>query len=95
MRLAIRELRRRLGLTQKQFGALLGMGGSTIGRWESPTDPLKPSAYHAALIDLLDLGNGSGDLASVIEKNPALALAMLLADGYSRNANIHTGEARS
>lgn len=39
---AIKALRERAGLTQKQLGELLGLGQSTVAMWE--TDESKPRA---------------------------------------------------
>lgn len=44
----IKKIRTDLGLTQTEFGRLLGLGGATISRWEAGT--LHPTAYHAAYL---------------------------------------------
>lgn len=46
----IKAIRRSLGLNQTQFGALLGAHAVTVCRWESETDPARPTAYQMGLI---------------------------------------------
>lgn len=50
---AIRALRERLGLTQYQMEALLGVGRNTVVRWES--GQVKPNAATNTLLRLLDV----------------------------------------
>lgn len=45
----IREVRERLGLSQTQFGQLLGVHWVTVSRWERE-DGLTPSSYHTEMI---------------------------------------------
>lgn len=51
----IRELRDRLGLTQQDFAARLGVSVQSVHRWE--TGKAKPSRIVCKLIELL-LGGG-------------------------------------
>lgn len=44
----IREIRKSLGLTQAEFGQLLGAHGMTVSRWELGS--LSPTAYQQALL---------------------------------------------
>lgn len=46
------ELRRRLGLTQAEFGQLFGAHGMTVSKWERGV--LMPTSYQAALMDQFD-----------------------------------------
>ena len=45
----IRELRKRLGLTQEQFGKLLNAHPITVSRWES--GEYKPDAYQTQFME--------------------------------------------
>lgn len=45
----IRELRKRLVLTQAEFGQLVGAHGMTVSRWELGL--LHPTTYQQALLD--------------------------------------------
>jgi putative zinc finger/helix-turn-helix YgiT family protein len=49
---AIRAIRERLGLTQFQFEALLGVGRNTVVRWES--GKVRPNGATNTLLRLLD-----------------------------------------
>jgi len=42
----IKELRSRLGLTQEQFAAKVGVTFSTVNRWESNKSKPSPLALH-------------------------------------------------
>lgn len=39
----IKSLRQRLGLTQVEFGAAIGVDPITVSRWERVINPTKPS----------------------------------------------------
>jgi DNA-binding transcriptional regulator YiaG len=49
----IRDLRAKLGLTQEQFAAKVGVTFSTVNRWESGRSRPSPLA-HRRLCELLD-----------------------------------------
>lgn len=84
----LRTIRDRLGLTQAQFGALLGVQGCTVCRWESTADPLHPTVFQVGLIHLFDAAGRAhprtreaNDIAYAIgSKGAAVALAGLLAE---------------
>ena len=46
------DLRKRLGLTQSEFGQLFGAHGMTVSKWERGI--LSPTPYQAALMDQFD-----------------------------------------
>lgn len=50
----IRRLRRALGLTQTEFGQLLGAHAVTVSRWETKGSGVAPSAYQMALMQDFD-----------------------------------------
>lgn len=58
----VRELRKRLGLTQEKFAAKLGVTLPTICRWEN--DKVKPSPLALKQVEALvqGLGGGGSDL---------------------------------
>ncbi|MBD1859978.1 MULTISPECIES: helix-turn-helix domain-containing protein [Leptolyngbya] len=58
----VRELRQRLGLTQEQFAAKLGVTFPTINRWENQKS--KPSKMAMMLIEgkVRELGDSGEDL---------------------------------
>lgn len=58
----VRELRQRLGLTQEQFAANLGVTFPTINRWENQKS--KPSKMAMMLIEgkVRELGDSGEDL---------------------------------
>jgi putative transcriptional regulator len=58
----VRELRQRLGLTQEQFAAKLGVTFPTINRWENQKS--RPSRMAMMLIEgkVRELGDGGKDL---------------------------------
>ncbi|MEP0897558.1 MULTISPECIES: helix-turn-helix domain-containing protein [Leptolyngbya] len=58
----VRELRQRLGLTQEQFAARLGVTFPTINRWENRHS--KPSKMAMLLIEgkVRELGDSGEDL---------------------------------
>jgi putative transcriptional regulator len=60
--LLVREVRRRLGLTQEQFAARLGVTFPTINRWENAK--ARPSKMAQKLLKgvLLELGDNGADL---------------------------------
>lgn len=58
----IKAIRKRLGLNQAQFGALLGAHAVTVCRWESETDPAHPTQYQMGLIQ---------EFARAAERRPA------------------------
>ena len=39
----LRERRKRLGLTQEQFGRLLGVTARAVGKWEAGEVPISPA----------------------------------------------------
>jgi DNA-binding transcriptional regulator YiaG len=39
----IRDRRRRLGLTQEQFGRVLGVTARAVGKWEAGDAPISPA----------------------------------------------------
>jgi len=58
----VRELRQRLGLTQEQFAAKLGVTFATINRWENQKS--RPSRMAVMLIEgkVRELGDSGKDL---------------------------------
>ena len=48
---ALRQLRRRLGLSQARFAALVGVASNTVARWERGELGMKPTT--ARLIQLV------------------------------------------
>jgi DNA-binding transcriptional regulator YiaG len=48
---ALRQLRRRLGLSQAKFAALVGVASNTVARWERGELGMKPTT--ARLIQLV------------------------------------------
>jgi DNA-binding transcriptional regulator YiaG len=49
--IALRQLRRRLGLSQAKFSALVGVASNTVARWERGELGMKPTT--ARLIELV------------------------------------------
>jgi DNA-binding transcriptional regulator YiaG len=67
-------LRRRLGLTQMQFGTLLGVSGQAVGQWESKGGRVRMrSATLAALAGIQDIGRREARrrLQTMVEPQPA------------------------
>jgi len=58
----IRELRLSAGLTQEQFGAVIGVTYSTINRWENAKSKPSPLAMEKVRTMLQDLGNSGQKL---------------------------------
>ena len=58
----VRDLRRRLGLTQEKFAARLGVTFPTINRWENGRAKPSPLALKQIEEVLLDLGDNGRDM---------------------------------
>lgn len=90
----IRQLRQQLGLTQAQFGQLLGVHSLTVARWEKG-DATSPSPHHIALMQSFAAARsrqpdiGAIVLQLLVGAGVAFALYKLLeaafADGSRRN----------
>ncbi len=63
----VREIRDRLGLSQAQFGQLLGSHWVTVSKWENGHVPLNP--YQAGLIDRFGTAaeQGETDLGDAVK----------------------------
>lgn len=60
---ALRELRKRLQLSQAEFGQLIGAHPMTVSKWERGV--LEPSTYQLALIERFRLAARGRDGAAV------------------------------
>lgn len=61
---AIKKIREALDLTQEEFGALIGVSGKTVSRWElGQSEPTFTVAQIKALLPVLErVGMGINDL---------------------------------
>ncbi len=59
----VRELRKKLGLTQQEFAQLLGVGFTTVNRWENDKSEPRGQALEALekLSDLVEEAESDGD----------------------------------
>ena len=70
------ELRKTLGYTQQQLGAILGVHAMTVSSWENQRS--KPPPHHTALMRAFDL-------AAQRDPNAAeMALTEITAHGFAR-----------
>lgn len=58
----VREIRRRLGLTQEKFAARLGVTFPTVNRWENGKARPSPLAAQKIKDILMDMGENAEDL---------------------------------
>lgn len=52
----IRNIRKRMNLTQSQFAQLIGVHSMTVSRWERPDAKAKPNNYQIQQLRMLDQG---------------------------------------
>jgi transcriptional regulator with XRE-family HTH domain len=58
----VKELRRRLGLTQEKFAARVGVTFPTVNRWENDRATPSPLAMHRIAECIRSMGKGGADL---------------------------------
>ena len=66
------EIRKKTGLSQVDFAKLLGIPRRTLEKWETITDPLKPSIYVLnwleLTVDYIIKSNYSEEVVNILKK---------------------------
>lgn len=63
----VREIRRRLGLTQEKFAARLGVTFPTVNRWENGKAKPSPLAMQELSALLKDMGKNGADILKKLD----------------------------
>jgi transcriptional regulator with XRE-family HTH domain len=80
----IQQLREDLGLTQSQFGQLLGIHPMTVSKWERANDPSEPNDYQVAMMEKFkegtakEVGIGAVVAAALVGLGVVTAVYLLL-----------------
>ena len=72
----IRAIRQKLGLSQEQFGAMIGSVQATVSRWEK--EQWEPKGWHLAVISLMATGKPKNMEQYFLKKGPIKTLGQLL-----------------